>query len=519
MHFPGVHALNDVAFDVRPGEVHALMGQNGAGKSTLIKVLNGVHRQQGGSIRFEGRMFRAVGPADAQRQGVSTIFQEVNLVPTLSVAENVVLGRMPRHWFGIDWRAARKHARALLADFGLHIDVDRILGEYPVAIRQMVGIARAVATSARLLVMDEPTSSLDKQETEKLFEIIRRLKERGVGIVFVTHFLDQAYRVSNRITVLRNGGRVGTFDTVRLSKRELVGHMLGKTIEETASWESERPAKAPGATTSEPILSARGLGRRRAVEPFDLDVRRGEVLGLAGLLGSGRTETARLLFGADRCDSGTLHIGRRKTRLHSPRQAIEHGIAMCPEDRKTDGVFPEMSVRDNIAMVVQRTLSRLGIVSRGAHLRIAQAFVKQLGIVTPDLDRPLKMLSGGNQQKVILARWLAGAPRVLILDEPTRGIDVGAKVEIERLVERLAGDGMAVVFISSELEEVVRCSHRLAVLRDRKKVLELAGDEISEKAVMIVIAGGGPSATRAQLEPEGESQKPANGRSGGAHDS
>ncbi|HUU96060.1 MAG TPA: sugar ABC transporter ATP-binding protein [Phycisphaerae bacterium] len=488
-HFPGVHALDKVDFDVRRGEVHGLMGQNGAGKSTLVKVLTGVHPRDGGTITFEGKAFHASSPADAQRKGISTVYQEVNLVPSLSVAENLFLGRSPRAWFGLHWRQMRRRSRELLSQFDLDIDVDEPLGSYPVAIQQMVAIARAVDIDARLIILDEPTSSLDQHETGVLFDIIGRLKARGIGIIFVTHFLEQVYRVSDRISVLRNGQRVGTFEVARLPKIELVGHMLGKSPAEAAALEAERPPAAELGAEREVVLAVRNLGRRRAIEPFDLEVRRGEVLGLAGLLGSGRTEAARLLFGADRAESGTIMIGTRRAALRSPRRAIALGIALCPEDRQADGLFPEMSVRGNIALVVQRTLSRLGIISRQAHSRIAGEFVRRLDIATPDLERPVKHLSGGNQQKVILARWLACNPRLLILDEPTRGIDVGAKVEVERLIDALSHEGIAIVFISSELEEVVRRSHRILVLRDRQVVGELAGEAINEHTVMDTIAG------------------------------
>jgi len=494
--FPGVQALDGVDFDVRPGEVHALMGQNGAGKSTLIKVLTGVYPRDAGSVLFEGRNFRAASPADSQAKGLSTIYQEVNLAANLSVAENLFLGRLPRRWFGLDWPAMRRRARERLAAFDLDLDVDRTLGSYSVAIQQMVAIARAVDIDARLLIMDEPTSSLDRRETDLLFEVMGRLKSRGLGLVFVTHFLDQVYRVADRITVLRNGRLVGTFEARSLPRLDLVSAMLGRRPEEAEST-SHRDKEA--AEASRPaILEARGLGRRGSVEPFNLRLARGEVLGLAGLLGSGRTEAARLLFGADAADSGTLAVDGRPVGRHSPRKAIGLGIALCPEDRKTDGIFPEMSVRANIVLVVQRTLSRLGVVSRREHERIAAEIARSLGIVAANLDVPVKTLSGGNQQKVILARWLTARPRVLILDEPTRGIDVGAKAEIERLVERLSAEGMAIVFISGELEEVVRRSHRILVLRDRRVVGELTGAKISEPTVMRVIAEEGACAPKTE---------------------
>ncbi|PTL85737.1 sugar ABC transporter ATP-binding protein [Vitiosangium sp. GDMCC 1.1324] len=471
--FPGVHALCGVDLEVRAGEVHALMGQNGAGKSTLIKILTGVYSRDGGTLSLEGRDFRPTSPGDAQRKGISTIYQEVNLVPTLSVAENLFLGRAPRRWFGIDWRAMRRKAEELLASFDLQVNVEQPVGSLSAAIQQLIAIARAVQTDARVIIMDEPTSSLDRHETELLLDIIGRLKARGIGIVFVSHFLDQVYKVSDRITVLRNGTLVGTFDASQLSRLELVTLMLGKLPEEVSL-----PPRTEDKLSA--VVSARDLSRK-GVEPFDLTLHEGEVVGFAGLLGSGRTEAARLLFGADRARSGTVN-GAIPT---SPRQAIEQGVAFCPEDRKAEGIIPDLSVRENIALVVQRKLGFT--ISRAQQERLAQELVTKLGIKTPSVEQPVRLLSGGNQQKVILARWLAYDPRVLILDEPTRGIDVGAKTEIERLIHELSQRGLAVLFISAALEEVLRLSHRIAVFRDRKKVGELSSATLPE--VMKLIAG------------------------------
>jgi galactofuranose transport system ATP-binding protein len=473
--FPGVHALAGVDLDVRAGEVHALMGQNGAGKSTLIKILTGVYPRDGGTITFEGRDFRPTSPGDAQKKGMSTIYQELNLIPALTVAENLFLGRAPRRWFGIDWRAMRRKAEEILATFELKVPVDQPLGTMSAAVQQLVAIARAVQTEARLIIMDEPTSSLDSHETEVLLGIIERLRARGLGIIFVTHFLDQVYRVSDRITVLRNGTLVGTYEASKLSRLEMVSQMLGKAPEEVEPALHEHPGSQGPA-----VVTAQGLGRR-GVEPFDLTVHAGEVVGFAGLLGSGRTEAARLLFGADHPSSGTVNGSLPR----SPRQAIDQGMAFLPEDRKADGIIPDMSVRENIALVVQRKLGFT--VSRARQEKIAQEFVTKLGIKTPSVEQPVRLLSGGNQQKVILARWLAYEPRFLILDEPTRGIDVGAKGEIERVIHQLSQKGLAVLFISAALEEVLRISHRIAIFRDRKKVGELSRTTLPE--VMKVIAG------------------------------
>ena len=488
--FPGVRALDSVDFSMRRGEVHAVMGENGAGKSTLIKVLTGVYPRDGGEVLLDGAPFSPRSPLDAQRHGVSTLYQEVNLIPYLSVAENILLGRQPGRSWHIDWPSIRRRAEEVVRTFNLAIDVDKPLASYSVAIQQMVSIARAVDTSAKLLIMDEPTSSLDEGEVAKLFALIRKLKGQGVSILFITHFLDQVYEISDRITVLRNGRLVGVFETASLPRLALIGHMLGKDPEAVAELEGQRVSARAQATGS-PFFEARRLGRKGSVAPFDLAIREGEVLGLAGLLGSGRTEVARLLFGIDRPTTGGIYVDQARVRLRSPLAAIQRGIGFCPEDRKTDGVIPNLSVRENIVLAVQRRLAKLGIVSRRKQLEVAEKFIRLLGIVVSSPEQPVRTLSGGNQQKVILARWLATEPRLLILDEPTRGIDVGAKAEIERLVESLAQDGMAVVFISSELEEVVRRSHRVAVLRDRQKIAELTGDAIDEHTIMRTIASAG----------------------------
>ncbi len=493
--FPGVLALDRVDFSMRRGEVHAIMGENGAGKSTLIKILTGVHPRDGGEVRLEGEAFEPSSPLEAQARGVSAIYQEVNLIPHLSVGENILLGRLPRRLAGIDWRAVYRRAEEALAAFHLAIDVRRALASYPVAVQQLVAIARAVDLSAKLLVMDEPTSSLGEADVARLFDVVRKLRARGVSILFITHFLAQAFAITDRMTVLRNGRLVGVFETAKLSRLELIGHMLGKDPEAVAALDREKASRGAGGA-GEAFLEARGLGRTGSIEPFDLTVRKGEVVGLAGLLGSGRTEAARLLFGVERATSGEVRVEGRVVSLHSPRAAMGHGIAYCPEDRKSDGIIPDLGVRENIVLAVQRRLAKWGLVSRRKQAEVAEKFIRLLGIVAASPEQPAKTLSGGNQQKVILARWLATEPRLLILDEPTRGIDVGAKAEVERLVEELSREGMAVVFISSELEEVVRRSHRVAVLRDRRKIAELAGDEIGEQAIMRAIAGGGPLGRR-----------------------
>jgi monosaccharide-transporting ATPase len=492
--FPGVHALRAVDFDLRAGEVHGLMGENGAGKSTLIKVLTGALRPDAGTVSFLGRAIRPESPAAAQRLGIAAVYQEVHLVPEMSVAENLFLGRFPRRGFWIDRRRMLARAREVLSAFGLGIDPRDTLSGHSIAVRQLVAIARAVDQQARLLVLDEPTSSLDRAEAERLFATVRRLKAAGMGIIFITHFLDQVYAIAERITVLRNGARVGTFDACALPRVDLVAHMIGRHPGPAGSGAPQREAAAREAgRAGSAALSVRRLGRGRAIAPFDLDLAPGEVVGVAGLLGSGRTEMARLLFAADRPDrGGSIAVDGRPSRPRSPRDAIRLGIALTPEDRKESALFGDMSVRDNIAIVVQRTLSRAGIVNRREHTRIAAGFVRRLGIATPTLDQPVRLLSGGNQQKVVLARWLACSPRILLLDEPTRGIDIGAKAEVEALIAELAGAGLAVLLISSELDELSRRSDRVVILRDRRVVGELeraGGAPIGEDRIMRGIAG------------------------------
>jgi simple sugar transport system ATP-binding protein len=486
--FPGVVALAGVDFTVRAGEIHALMGENGAGKSTLIKVLTGVYAPDAGEMRLEGAAIHAASPKQAEKLGISTVYQEVNLIPSLSVAENIGLGRQPGRWGFLNWRALRRHAREALARLEIACDVDAELGTLPLALQQMVAIARALDLKARVLILDEPTASLDEKEVAELFKIMRRLREQQLGIVFVTHFLDQVYAVSDRITVLRNGELVGEYATAELPRLALVSKMLGREVKDEEGRAGEETA--PVAGTAEPVLTAKGLGRRGVLKPLDLTLRRGEVTGLAGLLGSGRTETARLLFGIDRADSGELEVGGAAAKVHSPRAAIALGLAFCSEDRKREGILPNLSVRENLIFALQAKRGVWRTLARSEENRLCEHYIQALRIKTPSADAPIKNLSGGNQQKVLLARWLATQPQLIILDEPTRGIDVGAKAEIEKLIGKLRAEGMAVLFISSEIEEVVRNSGRVVVLRERHKAGELTGAEIDTHRLMRIMAGG-----------------------------
>lgn len=486
--FAGVTVLDDISLRLFPGEIHALMGQNGAGKSTLIKVLTGVLSSNGGRMQLAGREIRPATPLQAQRLGISTVYQEVNLCPNLSVAENVFAGRYPRHGaaqgWRIDWAEVHRRAAQLLARIGLQIDVTRLLSSYPVAVQQMVAIARALGVQARVLILDEPTSSLDDDEVRKLFEVLRRLRADGLAIVFVTHFLAQVYAVSDRITVLRNGRRVGEWPVAELGPSALIAAMLGR---ELAGQAAQPPALPAFDAAQAPLLQAEGLGQAGQLQPIDLQVRAGEVLGLAGLLGAGRTETARLLFGLATPDRGVLRIDGRSVSFTDPSDAIRHGLALCPEERKTDGIVAELSVRENIVLALQARRGMRRTMSGADQAAMAERFVQMLGIKTASIETPIGLLSGGNQQKAMIARWLATEPRLLILDEPTRGIDVAAKQEIMDQILRLAQAGMAVVFISSEISEVVRVAHRIVVLRDRRKVGELPGGS-SEGQVLEMIA-------------------------------
>ncbi|GAA2230815.1 sugar ABC transporter ATP-binding protein [Herbiconiux moechotypicola] len=492
--FPGVKALDGVDFRMFPGEVHSLMGENGAGKSTIIKALTGVYPIDSGSIVVDGATVSFSGPAAAQAAGIATVYQEVNLLPNLSVAENILLGREPRRFGSIDGRAMRRRAKQLLEGLNLDLDPGSLLGSHSLAVQQLVAIARAIDIDAKVLILDEPTSSLDADEVAELFRVIRSLRDSGVAILFVSHFLDQIYEITDRLTVLRNGRLVGEYLTEELLRIDLVQKMIGKeltaldeigrrshTAEAAAAAADDRPAD---------FVRAESLGRKGAIEPFDLVVGEGEVIGLAGLLGSGRTELARLLGGIDRSDSGRLEITGAGTRLRTPRQAISRRIAYSSEDRRGEGIIDDLTVRDNIVLALQADRGWFRPIPKKRQEELAQSYIQALNIRPANADALVRNLSGGNQQKVLLARWLAIAPRLLILDEPTRGIDIGAKAEIQKLVYTLAENGMSVVFISAELEEVLRLSHRVAVLRDRRLVADIENDGLTVDALLALIADG-----------------------------
>ncbi|NML73510.1 sugar ABC transporter ATP-binding protein [Rhizobium sp. S-51] len=485
-YFPGATALDHVDFDLRRGEILALLGENGAGKSTLVKCLTGAYRRDGGRILLDGREIDPKDTGAAQTLGIGTVYQEVNLLGNLTVAENLYLGRQPRRLGMIDTRRMNADARDLLLGYGIDIDVRQELAGFSVAIQQVVAIARAVDLSGKVLILDEPTASLDAQEVAMLFGIMRDLKAKGLGIVFITHFLGQVYEVADRVTVLRNGCLVGTRDTASLDRKTLISMMLGRELEAVEKNHS-------GKDRSEGAVRYRfdAFGRRGRVQPFDLTVRAGEVVGMAGLLGSGRTETAETLFGVHPSDSGSAEVDGKAVKIGSPRDAIRLGFGFCPEDRKTDGIVGDLSIRENIALALQARRGWLRPISAREQAELADRYIAALDIRTTDREKPIRLLSGGNQQKVILARWLATNPQFLILDEPTRGIDVGAHAEIIRLIEQLCAQGLSLLIISSELEELLAYSSRVVVLRDRRHVAELSGADMTTAHIVEAIASQG----------------------------
>jgi monosaccharide-transporting ATPase len=489
--FVGVKALDDVDFRLLPGEVHALLGENGAGKSTLIKVLTGVFEIDRGAIELKGQPVLFNSPLEAQHAGVTALYQEVNLCPNLSVAENIYIGREPRRRGRIQWRAVRRKAAEVLERVDVHVDVSAQLSTYSIAVQQMVAIARAIDISADVLILDEPTSSLDQGEVDQLFKVIRQLTSHGIAVVFVSHFLDQVYEIADRMTVLRNGRLVGEWTMSELTRVELVSKMLGREYKSLEALEKKSRIALGALEATTPVLEAHSIGRKGAISPFDVALHRGEIVGLAGLLGSGRTELARLLFGADRSDSGRLTVDGKAVTFRNPRVATTNGVAFCPENRRTEGLIEDLTVRENIILALQAARGWTRAIPRKRQDELVDHWIKALDIRTTNAEQPVRTLSGGNQQKVMLARWLITEPKLLILDEPTRGIDVGAKTEIQRLVMSLCDDGLSVLFISAEIEEVLRLSHKVEVLRDRSVVAELANDDdVTIDSVVQTIAGG-----------------------------
>jgi ribose transport system ATP-binding protein len=501
--FPGVVALDGASLQVLPGEVHAVVGQNGAGKSTLMKIVNGAYRRDAGQMMFDGQPVDFRSPKQAQAVGVSTIYQEINLVPFRSVAENIFMGREPRRFGLIDWSRINRKAAEILGRLGVRVDVRQPLLNLNVALQQMVAIARAVSFSAKLVIMDEPTSSLDDREVATLFEVIRNLKAHGIAVVYISHRLDELHQIGDRVTIMRDGKTVETRPLAEMTKLEIVARMLGKELGEVrrqgATGFSERSAEGE----RRPLLEATGLRRGQALRGASVTVHAGEIVGLAGLLGSGRTEVARAIFGADAVDEGSITMEGRAARVASPADAIRAGIGLCTEDRKAEGIIPYMSVRENLTLAALPVLTRHGIVDRAQQREIVDRFIARLQIKTAGPDQRIRNLSGGNQQKVLLARWLCLNPKLLILDEPTRGIDVGAKGEIQGLIDELAEAGLGVLMISSEIEEIVEGSDHVTVLRDGQTVAEFDREQISQDAIITAMAHG-PDGTTGSNSPSVE---------------
>lgn len=486
--FPGVKALSNVDFTLHAGEVHSLMGENGAGKSTLVKVLTGVYPKDGGTIRLNGKEINPTTPKDAQDCGISTVYQEVNLCPNLTVAENIFIGREPRKHGFIDWKEINRRSVELLQKLSVDIDVTKTLDNYPVAIQQMVAIARAVDVDAKILILDEPTSSLNEQETARLFKIVRQLQKQGLGIIFISHFLEQIYEICDHITILRNGELVGAYEVAKLPRLELIAKMVGKNLNDVKDMDKQSDKSTPSDEVFIEMEHAESFGQ---IKDTSLQIHKGEVIGFAGLLGSGRTETAEMLFGLKDVTKGQFKINNEEARLKNPMDAMKKRIAFCPEDRKLAGIIGDLTVRENIILAMQALDGMFTHIPYSKQCEIADKFIDRLRIKVSDRDQLIKNLSGGNQQKVIIARWLATHPQFLILDEPTRGIDIGTKTEIQKMAVELAKtEGMSVAFISSEMDEMVRTCSKLIVMKDRQKVAELTGDEVSSDSVMMSIAGG-----------------------------
>ena len=486
--FPGVRALSNVDFTLHAGEIHSLMGENGAGKSTLVKVLTGVYPKDGGTIRLNGREISPKTPKEAQEEGTSTVYQEVNLCPNLTVAENIFIGREPRRFGFIDWKEVNRRSVELLQKLDVDIDVNKTLDNYPVAIQQMVAIARAVDVDAKILILDEPTSSLNEGETARLFKIVRQLQKQGMGIIFISHFLEQIYELCDHITILRNGELVGSYELAKLPRLELIARMVGKDLNDVKDMDKMAEKSVPSEEVFIETDHAASIGQ---IKDVSLQIHKGEVIGFAGLLGSGRTETAEMLFGLKDVTGGQLKINGKAEKLANPMAAMKDGIAFCPEDRKLAGIIGDLTVRENIILALQAMDGMFTHIPYSEQVKLADQFIEKLRIKVSDRDQLIKNLSGGNQQKVIIARWLATHPQFLILDEPTRGIDVGTKTEIQKMAVELAKtEGMSVAFISSEMDEMVRTCSKLIVMRDRRKVAELTGEQVSSDGVMQAIAGG-----------------------------
>lgn len=482
-HFPGVKALDHVSLSIRRGEVHALSGENGAGKSTLIKILTGVYTYDEGSIVFDGSPVAFKSTNESQKAGIGSVYQELNMIPYLSVAENIYIGDYPMGKTGIDWKELYENAQKQLDSLNIDVDAKKQLNELSTAQQQMVSIVRAVSRDCKLIILDEPTSSLDTKEVKTLFSLVRQLKEKGVAFIFVTHRMEEIYQICDRITVLKDGQFIGTYQAEDLNQYQLVTLMVGREITQQRKQTYFSPEKDQNY-----VVEVRNLAKKPKVKDVSFGISRGEIVGLAGLLGSGRTEVAEMLFGSEMPDAGEILYEGILQKNISPTKAVRAGLAFCTENRRLDGIVPNMSVKNNIVLACMKQISRLGFVISRKRLALVNRYIEELRIKTPTPEQRIRNLSGGNQQKALLARWMATNPKLIILDEPTRGIDVGAKQEVERLVQQIASQGIGVLLISSEIPELVRNCDRVIVLREGEQVGELAGAQISEKAIMQIIA-------------------------------
>lgn len=483
--FPGVHALKGVDFRVRPGEIHSLMGENGAGKSTLIKILTGIYQRDEGTIVFDGKEVEIKSAIDAQNIGISTVYQELNMIPYLSVGENIYLGRYPYKNKRIDWNTLYKNAQALLNDMGLKINARETLNSYGTAAQQMISIARAISLNCKLIVLDEPTSSLDTGEVRMLFKLIRDLQKKDIAVIFISHRLDEVYELSDSITILKDGEYEGTYSVYELSQNELITKMVGREIVQEARNIREHTNDSEAC-----VIELEHITMNPKLKDISIKVKRGEIVGLAGLLGAGRTESAQVIFGYSIPDAGTVRVKTVPVSLKTPRDGLRNKMAFVTENRREEGIIPNMSVRDNILLSNLANISKHGFLDRAQGDKIVKEYIERLGVKTPSPNQKIKNLSGGNQQKVILARWLATNPDFIIFDEPTRGIDVGAKRDVEELIAEVADMGLAILFISSEMAEIFRNCDRVYVLRDGRIAGELTGDEISQESITNTIAEG-----------------------------
>ncbi len=500
--FPGVLALDDVRFDIRSGEIHALLGENGAGKSTLIKIASGVYQPDAGQVIIDGQPVKLNSPRDAQAHGIATIYQELLLYPELSVAENIFMGHAPRTRFGaVDWTKMSQKARELLASLNIHdMDVRRKVGTLTVGNRQRVEIAKALSMNARVLIMDEPTAAITESDVERLFEIIALLKEREVGIIYISHRLNEVFEMGDRVTVLRDGKYIDTKPVAETSEDELIRMMVGRTIDNLFPKQE--------AEIGEVVLEVRNLKRKPLTHDISFELRAGEIVGLAGLIGAGRSELAHVIFGYTPAESGRILINGQAIRIRNPAHAMRHGIAYLPEDRGTQGLVREMNLKVNTSLTVLRELSQMTFINRREELDLARRTIEQLAIRAFGPQQIVGKLSGGNQQKVVVGKWLATRPKVLIMDEPTRGIDVGSKSEIHRLMSQLAQQGLAILMISSELPEILGMSDRILVMREGHVVAEFARGEATQENIgtaMMSEANGANGANGSQKQKLGES--------------